>query len=164
MNAAETDKLKKPAPGPGPDKPPAPGPGDPPAPGPDKPPAPLAFTGIKGSPLPLAPATPGKRGRKAGGKNAPKSGDLADLDMIIPLAYLVEMAGDAIAAKTNNPAWKLRQAESRAIQDGFNYWLNARLPMLKDYYPEVMLLSPIAAYVIRATGQAAPIQDQADKK
>ena len=75
-------------------------------------------------------------------KRKPKKKGLELSDIKIPLGLLVMTITDGIGGK-----WVATNKELKDIEDGFNMWVELRLPILQKFAPELVLLIPIANYL-----------------
>jgi len=65
----------------------------------------------------------------------------------LPVGLLIREVTIWLAKK--NKKWEASKSEISEIEDGFNKWLEHRLPQLEKLEPEMYLLLPIVAYVMR---------------
>ena len=91
----------------------------------------------------LEPIEEEKKKRKRR-KTKKKGVELSDIK--IPLALLVLSLTEAIGGK-----WTATEKEAVDIENGFNTWVELRLPILQKFAPELVLLIPIGNYLFPRT-------------
>jgi hypothetical protein len=93
--------------------------------------------------------TPGKKKDPADRKKEPKDEKdlLADHSFDIPVGRLIKELTLWLAKK--NKKWEASKDEIGEIEEGFNKWLELRLPQLEKLEPEMYLLVPVVAYLMR---------------
>lgn len=104
-----------------------------------------------------------RRGRPRREKKAKADIDLSEVK--IPFASILVDISRGIANRKGDNRYVMMESEGKAIEDAFAIWISYRAPIIAPVMPEVILLMPILAYILRVSiSEKEPVVKETVKK